>query len=778
MSTDSRTRTGAANAPFSVTDAQCLRREGARAGRARGGEDVSVYRVEVPTSSSTLPPSPKDRTDGRHGDVAAREGDAFPLPECGDGGPTPEAAADAAPLHVPLLTSVEEQQPRGPASRIPTMVLLRHRMGCSTVVLKPRQRKLYNRQNLENFVLYKEQKYNAVNVLWRFCILMLFLLSFSAFCLVFSACTTEWLSLHTGKLFLSTGLFFSCRDRFLRPCKSWRSSYMEWAVMEPSTGSTLCRASAAFVRRYVGVLWALGLFQILCEVTVLFLGLRIAARPTRSGALLLLCIGFLLSTSAGIATVVLFRFYTSCLRRTCEDEYAREGICRVEYGYGYRLHIGAIAVHGLLLVLALCMHSYIYNIRLKSREKLRKARHRVSHKAQTDDCSVRMLDLPTTAAFGGDAGSANVCTNWDVTEPAALLSKKNSSMQPSIASDGSGSAAATVSRNGVPVPANSRINREPYEGGGGRLRDVSVPYGHSTTPQSAVPGLEVPCTAAMSFNQKGAHPIRGNDKVDSAVAVAPMPTRESSFFQHGSLHVSFAGVPDEKDERGGGTGLPGSRSHRYRYRRWASTNSLDNVCTRTAAATAEESDAVHQNTEGTIVARDHVFGVPAADNSDGGDRHGGSWRGSSPGGALAPRGGRSRWTGSQTATAQPSVTPRGRQRRSRSGKRGATPAHQRARKHRSLFLRFFNREYDSNYLTAAELGVPIAGATDWVYDDRSDMYYSFDRNMFWDPLTKEYYNCILKSWQESPDQVLEVRDVLDYMLESPPSSAGRGQGGS
>ncbi|CUE74073.1 Hypothetical protein, putative, partial [Bodo saltans] len=52
------------------------------------------------------------------------------------------------------------------------------------------------------------------------------------------------------------------------------------------------------------------------------------------------------------------------------------------------------------------------------------------------------------------------------------------------------------------------------------------------------------------------------------------------------------------------------------------------------------------------------------------------------------------------------------------------------------------------YITAAEMGVEIAGSDDWVYAEQADMYYSFALEMFWDPINREYYNCRLGRWQE------------------------------
>nr|CCC46725.1 conserved hypothetical protein [Trypanosoma vivax Y486] len=72
-----------------------------------------------------------------------------------------------------------------------------------------------------------------------------------------------------------------------------------------------------------------------------------------------------------------------------------------------------------------------------------------------------------------------------------------------------------------------------------------------------------------------------------------------------------------------------------------------------------------------------------------------------------------------------------------------------------------------SYLTAGELGVCIKGADDWVYDHRSDMFYSFALEMFWDPITRHYYSTTLRSWHVTPDGYAGLNDIHS------PSAASR-----
>ncbi|CBZ28313.1 conserved hypothetical protein [Leishmania mexicana MHOM/GT/2001/U1103] len=777
-----------------ATEAQRLRSEEAEESRAgRGGcgdgrgdasvsaADISIDLADVPilTSSPRLPAKWGTGDGGRS--ATARATDVSPL--CEDDVfsaehstevPSDRLPANAAPLDVPLLTTVEEQKPRRSASDIPAVVVLRHRMGCSMVALTPHQRASYSHHDLENFVLYKEQKYNAVNVLWRFCILMLLVLNLSVFCLVLCACTTEWLSVQNNDLFLSVGLFFSCRDRFLRTCTSWQSAWLEWIVVDNVTGATLCHASEGFVRRFIGVMWTMGILQLLCEVVALFLGLRIAARPTRSGALVLLFFDLLLSLCIGIVTVILFDLYTSCVRQTCKGEHVSGDVCNVHYRYGYRLYIGAVAVHGLLLLLTLCMHSYIHNIRVTSRDQLRAERHRISRSARADDYIVHMNSSTTSSVTGDAAGGRCARSAWDVARTTSQLDGRRSTRQPSIGTSVPNSTTAATSIGVVAAPSNSR-RRGDQDGGadeganGDALRSVN-----STSLQPAAPAPDTSLAGGVDFTLQSAH-RGGGCGIDNATATASTrPTPGSLPLQHGEMHVSFLGVPDDTYDDAGFGLLSGSRSHRHRQHQSGSTLSFNDGGARAAAAGAAAApfNASDHKTDNSFVTRGRSVGAAVAADGDNDQRQRRDWQRASLEDSSLPRTGRQRSAGPQTEGTESSLSSK-KQKGGLPDKRGAAPVYQQTRKPQHKFLRFFNREYDPNYLTAAELGVLISGATDWVYDDRSDMYYSFDRNMFWDPLTQEYYNCALKSWQESPGQAVEVRDMLDYILESPASSRNR-----
>ncbi|KAK7197766.1 hypothetical protein NESM_000729200 [Novymonas esmeraldas] len=637
--------------------------------------DIELEWKTAPAAQTREPPPPA-LTHSRAGGAAS--GDDASVCSATDAA----AAVAAVPTSTaaPPLTAVEEQPPRGSASGIPAIVVLRHRMGYSTVVLSAHQRATYGRHDLENFVLYKERKYDSVNVLWRFCVLVLVVLSFAVFCLVFSTCTTEWLSVQNGDTYVSVGLFVACSDRLLRTCTSRQSSQLEWVVVDAVTGATLCHASADFARRFIGALWAMGILQLICEAAALVLCLRILSRPTRSGALVALFFDLLLSMCCGITTVVLFTFYTACLRRTCEGQHVSSKVCNVHYRYGYRLYIGAVAVHGLLLVLALCMHSFIHNIRVTARQQLRHERRRLAREVQEDDYVVRMLSSPPTTDLPSSAGAAAAAASGGVGGSEHVWS-------------GSGTRPAWTTARAAPAPATRR----------------HAAMASTTTATTTVSPVSAGATHPSTSWGNRSGGVGEREASDAAVDAGERAGRHVATLRPALLAAAESSVG--------------------RAERDAEDGALAGV----AAPRARDGVPLHQD-------RPHISFAGVPDVADAGaELLSGSRRG-------------------------PASRPTRARRRARLG-------------HRTL-RRFFDREYDANYLTAAELGVPIAGATDWVYDDRSDMYYSFDRHMFWDPLTHEYYSCALKSWQESPSHVVEVRDVLDYMLESPPPSSGSSSSGS
>lgn len=63
-------------------------------------------------------------------------------------------------------------------------------------------------------------------------------------------------------------------------------------------------------------------------------------------------------------------------------------------------------------------------------------------------------------------------------------------------------------------------------------------------------------------------------------------------------------------------------------------------------------------------------------------------------------------------------------------------------------------EYDDEELEEPEPIYPtfeIAGARDWVFDDRSRFYYSHVLNMFWDPSTQKYFDVETNVWRATPN---------------------------
>ena len=74
------------------------------------------------------------------------------------------------------------------------------------------------------------------------------------------------------------------------------------------------------------------------------------------------------------------------------------------------------------------------------------------------------------------------------------------------------------------------------------------------------------------------------------------------------------------------------------------------------------------------------------------------------------------------------------------------------------------------HMSAVEMGVHIVGASDWVYDEENDMFYSFDIDTFWDNRTEMYFDRSLGRWAK----FLDPRRVARHLRGStttPPGGA-------
>lgn len=87
-----------------------------------------------------------------------------------------------------------------------------------------------------------------------------------------------------------------------------------------------------------------------------------------------------------------------------------------------------------------------------------------------------------------------------------------------------------------------------------------------------------------------------------------------------------------------------------------------------------------------------------------------------------------------------------------------------------------HQPHHHRYLSSREMGVEIpssdGGSAEWVYDDSSDMFYSFEWDCFWDPLNKEFYSVSQERWADSL-QELFGEEVHRLMMSGRLSAAHR-----
>lgn len=537
---------------------------------------------------------------------------------------------------------------------VPPVLLLRHRMGYSIVKLTKEQRATFTRHDLESFLLYKEQKYNAVNALSRFCVGLLLMTTLSSLCLLFSVFSPNWQVVRYDGGAQTIGLLFACRQHVLQQCVYRTSALFARAVVDTATGLTVCSVSEAQAKRYAGAMWAVEILHVLGQLLVLCLTMYIACRPTRSKALVWVVWILLGCTAAGVANSVVFPAYVRCDRLTCSARHqsSNKAACERYYGWGYHSYIAVAALQAFCGLIAFAMYSYVVQIRVKAQVQLREERRRKAVEKAAEHF-VRSI-LEERGAKGGPS-SMDATTRGELGNNPLAGSGRASLPWQSQQQQQRAINSVTVRRHGDPY------SRRRSSDSGYILQHTE---GHLTAPQGrGRRSLNGTLSGGDGGRPPGKPPHNGS-MVGLRVSLAS--SRQGSF-----VYVSEMQSPDTARN-------PNSHSH----------------------VTAPAS---HREEKSPL------------------------WR------------------------QEPLVLRKARQERKR-------------------LESIFRRDYDPSYLTAAELGVTIAGASDWVYDDRSDMYYSFERNLFWDPLTDEYFNCALRTWQENPDTIVDVRDAMQYAWEGPSGS--------
>ncbi|CAD2221505.1 hypothetical protein AGDE_10974 [Angomonas deanei] len=262
-------------------------------------------------------------------------------------------------------------------------------MGYTTFKLSERQRAGYSWNDLEDFIMYKEHKYNSINILSRFVTFLLLCLSITIFCHAFSVSSTEWRAVRYVDYYQSIGLFVKCTETSYKQCNIRTSTNFERQLADAVTGQILCYAdnsansrTVKFVQKYIGAMWSLEILNLFFDAVVFVLLVVMSYRPTRSHILALILFLLFLNTVCGIVVCVLFPIYTRCEGKTCQ---ARQGLptasqkgvtCSVSFLWGYKLYIGVTVLHFLCFIISFCMHNAILNIRTNTRRRLRKERKR------------------------------------------------------------------------------------------------------------------------------------------------------------------------------------------------------------------------------------------------------------------------------------------------------------------------------------------------------------------------------------------------------------------
>lgn len=646
---------------------------------------------------------------------------------------------------------------------LPQVFLLRHRMGYSTVTLSSKQRATFTRADLEDFLLYKEQKYNAVNSLGRFSVLLLLISTFAVFCLVFSACSTDWHTVAYDGFYQGMGLFVACRqwDRLLVQCTHPTSVLFSRSVVDPvaaaSTGAAVvCYVSRAWARGYVAGLWTVGILHLLGQLAALGLIVHISLRPTRTASLLWVVWILLVCLLLGVINCVLFPFYVRCDRRACQGRGGGGGggnddgrLCSEGFGWGYSLYIAATALHALCFLFAFAMDHHIRRIRADAKVLLRQERRRKVVEEAAEEF-VKQIILDNSSSSGGTAGR---------------ITANNTNASNSNNYESLNNTLATLNMGATYQHHLGSI----LQGGLGASRRVSPsqsPHHHTmamtTTPRllPAGPGLAtVDISRAGDPNKRRATEFgRGGYALQQTVVRQrrgrPRPPHPSPLQQQQRGSSCSPGL-----DYGGGGGVGSSSSSGLRgLRVILSPGSGASGGSHIYASEVAPTPPSHTQPSAARSPRPRSAAntrrPSTCDTSGVGGGVGVQPRGPHPS-LPSPFSAEEELPHQHKQPQQPTPEP----------KVYSTTRKQRQRLRCVMYDHDGAVEGDDDYLTAAELGVPIAGASDWVYDDKSDMYYSFERNLFWDSLTGEYFNCGMRTWQETPDSIVDVRDAMEFAWE-------------
>lgn len=172
-------------------------------------------------------------------------------------------------------------------------------------------------------LLEKVHVYNAVDGLYRFVFVLVFLLPLIVTFQTVSLCSTAWSVRKSDDSLLyryEVGLFAVCPHRILPYCSSWHSAMhnRSFSVYESNTleSALVCQYDSSTSKKAVSAVWGTTICQLVFQAISTVLLCRITLRVTavRTIQLLALLSGF--ASALGLATIIIFVSSTTCSRKT------------------------------------------------------------------------------------------------------------------------------------------------------------------------------------------------------------------------------------------------------------------------------------------------------------------------------------------------------------------------------------------------------------------------------------------------------------------------------
>lgn len=275
-------------------------------------------------------------------------------------------------------------------------------------------------------LLIKTHMYNSVNGFYRFIFVLVLVLPILILCQVCSVVSSSWafnVCQGGNGAAIERGVFTSCPARVTASCPNSKLTVMKTSLAMASlkrfdstnTDHILCEVSSTEAQTYTITLFACAALQFLCLFIMLVCTWRLFLRATRRRAMWVLFCVTVLSTCLGIVIAVLFSVATRCERQnnggaplfsTFEDSINEERRknwtkCASGFTWGYKLYIGAVAMHGLYLFINVLNMRFLYEVNANAFQRLQEDRRR-----RWIEKKLRSLEVcPTGEAEGTEASS-------------------------------------------------------------------------------------------------------------------------------------------------------------------------------------------------------------------------------------------------------------------------------------------------------------------------------------------------------------------------------------